>query len=95
MEHQFSITYSATRDHQPFDEQIHVMAQTDLGAFEEEGLPDRIGGKLLEDVPDQLFKKVSAGEDVFVELGGKTYRFTELSNGGTFELRRDLGLEST
>jgi hypothetical protein len=91
MQHQLSITYGASRDHQPFDHQIHLMAQTDVGGFEEDGLPDSIKGTLLEVAPEQLVKKVKAQDDVFVELGGKTYRFDSLGPGGAFELRRDRG----
>jgi hypothetical protein len=88
MQHQLSITYGATRDQQPFDPQIHLMAQTDVGGFEEDGLPDSVKGTLLQVVPEQLVKKVKAHDEVCVELGGQSYRFDSLEPGGAFELRR-------
>jgi hypothetical protein len=91
MQHQLSITYGAARDQQPFDSQIHLMAQTDVGGFEEDGLPDSVKGTLLQVVPEQLVKKVKAHDDVVVELGGQAYRFASLDPGGAFELRRNRG----
>ena len=67
------------------------MAQTDVGGFEEDGLPDSVKGTLLEVVPEQLMKKVQDDDEVLVELGGQPYHFDSLDHRGAFELRRYRG----
>lgn len=86
MEHQLIIPHGTSPDH-PMDDQIRVMAQTNVGPFEDEGFPDLISGT-LSDVPDQLRRMMRSGEEVFADICGRTYRFTKLSAHGAFELRR-------
>jgi len=70
-------------------DQIHVMAQMNIGAFEDEGYPDAITGTLL-GVTDPILRRVRSDPNVLVDLGGQTYRFRTLNDDGVFELRRRM-----
>lgn len=86
MQHQLIIPHGVSPDH-PMDDQIRVMARTNVEDFEDFGYPEIVTGNLIE-VPNELLRMVRSGEQVFADMGGKSYRFTRLDSGGSFELRR-------
>ena len=88
MEHALTIASTPGAGTEPDDEPFLVMADINVGAFEDQGFPEIVAGKLL-NVPDGLVENVRRPGGVRVELGGQTYRITALDPVGTFRLRKD------
>jgi len=87
MEHALTIASTPGAGTELGDEPFLVMADINVGAFEDAGFPEFVAGKLL-DVPDRLVENVRGRGVVRVELGGRIYRFTGLNPDGTFQLRK-------
>ena len=88
MEHLLTISAAPGTGSEPCNEPLHLMAKTDVGAFEDEGYSERVTG-VLYPVPDLLLQNVQAGEAIRAELGGQTYRFASLNRRGEFKLVKD------
>ena len=88
MEHQITIFNGNAACH----EVVHLMARIELGPFEDDGFPETVRGTLIE--PEDLPRSAGTEPDTLVELGGRTYRFSSVEDGGAFELRKDHDVET-
>ena len=91
MEHPLSITWVVGKDAQGHELRSlvsTVTAETGLGPSPQLTFPDTIPGKLV-DVPLALLNQLKFEPGVEVTFSGRRYKFSQLENDGTFELRKD------
>ena len=91
MKHPLSITrvVGTNAQGQEIRNLVHtVTAETDLGPSPQLTFPDTFVGKLV-DITPALLSQLKFEYGVDVTFSGKAYKFSQLENDGTFELRKD------